>query len=181
MLLRDLDSEYCTWYNNSDGHLDWFSGTGRSFDAEELARSFEEGQRTKKWFNYIIEDSTTSRIGNVRIGPIDLLNRTSDLVTLIGNRAFLRKGIAAIAIRQANQIAFEQHGIRRLQTGMLATNTPSIKAYTRAGWFIEATFRGFYWRDEQPVDRICVACLNPVFFPDVGRGSESTDRTEDLK
>ena len=164
--LEDLDAEYCEWYVNSDGHLDWFSGSGRSFGREELVRDFEEGQRTGRWFNYIVEGGSGTRIGNVRIGPIDLLNRTSDLVTLIGNRAYIGKGISAVAIRQANQIAFEQHEIRRLQTGMLATNIPSIKAYTRAGWFIEATFRGFYWRNDQPVDRICAACLNPKFFPE---------------
>ena len=162
----DFDNELVGWYANDDGHLDYFTGSGRVFDRETLISDFELGRETGRWFYYMIETEPGERIGTLKIGPIDTRNKTADLVALIGNRKFLGQGLATKAIALGNQLAFEQLDIRRLHSGIFATNIAAIKAYTRAGWFVEATFRGYYLRDGQPVDRVCVACLNPKYFPD---------------
>jgi len=162
----DLDEEYVTWYRNDDGHLDYFTGSRRKFTAEALASDVIEGRQSGRWFYYLIETLSGIRIGNLKIGPIDLTHQTSDLVSLIGNRNYIGKGLGARAVALGNRVAFEQHGIRRLHSGMYASNVPSIRAYTKAGWFIEATMRGFYLVDGAPMDRVCVACLNPAFFPE---------------
>lgn len=162
--LSDINSEYCRWYQNNDGHLNFFTGSGRIFDRDVLVNDFDEGLKSRRWFYYIIESDSGEKIGNVKIGPIDIRNKTSDLVCLIGNREFLGKGIASKAIVIANSIAFEKHDIRRLHGGMYASNISSIKAYTRASWFIEGTFKGFYLSNGVAEDRVCVACLNPNYF-----------------
>lgn len=162
--ITDIDDEYVRWYQNNDGHLDYFTGSGRSFSKEVLVKDFEEGLASGRWFYHLIQTESGERIGNVKIGPIDKKNLTSDLVCLIGNRAFAGKGLASRAISIANQIAFDSYGIRRLHGGMFESNIASIKAYTRAGWFIEARLRGYYFQNGVSVDRICVACLNPKYF-----------------
>lgn len=165
--LADIDDEYCSWYSNDDGHLDYFTGSGRKFTRETLVEDFTKGAESGFWHYYLVENAENGeRVGNVKIGPIDVRNRTSDLVCLIGNRAYLGKGLAPRIIEQANSIAFERYDIRRLQGGMYATNVPSIKAYTRAGWRVEATMRGYYLREGEQIDRVCVCCLNPKYFPD---------------
>jgi RimJ/RimL family protein N-acetyltransferase len=163
--LLDIDEEYCDWYMNNDGHLDFFTGSGRVFSRETLVNDFKAGLSSCKWFYYVIESDSGEKIGNVKVGPIDIRNKTSDLVCLIGNRNFIGKGIASKAIAIANLIAFESHDIRRLHGGMYASNISSIKAYTRANWFIEGEFKGYYLLNGVVEDRICVACLNPNYFP----------------
>lgn len=163
--LADIDDEYLGWFENSDGHLDHFTGSGRVFTREMIVADYHKGLESGLWCYYLIEGVGGEKIGNVKIGPMDLRNKTSDLVCLVGNRQFLGQGIASRAIALANQIAFSTFDIRRLQGGMLAGNIASIKAYTRAGWTVEATLRGFYWVDAESVDRVCVACLNPRYFP----------------
>jgi len=162
--LRDINDEYCNWYKNDDGHLDYFTGSNRVFSKATLIDDYNHGVETGRWFYYLIEDKDSNRIGNVKIGPIDIKNATSDLVCLIGNRDFLGKGVAAKAIALANDIAFRKHGIRRLHGGMYKSNVPSIKAYTRAGWFVECEMEGFYLIDGKVESRVCVACLNPDLF-----------------
>jgi ribosomal-protein-alanine N-acetyltransferase len=162
----DLDEEYCNWYLNDDGHLDYFTGSGRVFGQDVLRAEMAEGLRTRRWYYYVIELLSGNRVGNIKIGPIDLRHQTSDLVCLVGNRSIVGKGIGARAIALGNRVAFEQHGIRRLHSGMYAANVRSIRAYTKAGWFIESTMRGFYMVNGIPMDRVCVACLNPAFFPE---------------
>ncbi len=162
----DINDAYCSWYVNNDGHLDYFTGSGRRFDRNVLIEDFNEGIKTQRWFYYLILSESNEPIGNVKIGPIDLRNKTSDLVCLIGNRDFIGKGLATESIKKANEIAFSEHDIRRLHGGMYESNISSIKAYTRAGWVIEGRFEGYYWLYGKPVDRVCVACFNPKYFPD---------------
>ena len=164
--INDINDDYCEWYLNNDGHLNYFTGSGRKFDKEILIQDFEEGIKSGKWFYYLILSENNTPIGNVKIGPIDIKNKTSDLVCLIGNRSFLGQGLAAKAISIANEIAFKEYDIRRLHGGMYASNIPSIKAYTRSGWVIENTLKGYYWVDGKPEDRVCVACFNPTYFPE---------------
>lgn len=161
----DIDEDYCRWYTNEDGHLDFFTGSGRVFDRKALLDDFTSGLREGIRFYYIIESVDGQRIGNVKLGPIDKRNRTSDMVCLVGNRSFVGKGVSSRAIAVANEIAFSEYDIRRLHGGMHATNVASIKAYLRAGWFIEASMRGYYLVGDEAIDRVCVACLNPKYFP----------------
>jgi ribosomal-protein-alanine N-acetyltransferase len=162
--LRDIDDDYCEWFKNDDGHLNYFTGSGRVFTKDIIIKDFNDGLNSKKWFYYLALDDDGTKIGNVKIGPIDLKNMTSDLVCLIGNRRYLGKGLAAELIKVANEIAFKLHYVRRLQGGMIESNIPSIKAYTRAGWFIEAEMKGFYLVNNKNQNRVCVACLNPDYF-----------------
>lgn len=162
--IADIDEEYLSWFKNDDGHLNYFTGSGRVFTKEMILNDYNKGLESGGWTYFLIESESGEKIGNVKIGPIDTKNKTSDLVCLVGNRKFLGQGIAKRAIAQANEIAFSEFDIRRLHGGMLAGNIPSIKAYTGAGWFVEATMKGFYWVNGESVDRVCVACLNPKYF-----------------
>ena len=161
---EDINDEYCSWYENSDGHLNYYTGSGRRFERSTLISDFDEGIKSQRWFYYLIQSEDGELVGNVKIGPIDNKNKTSDLVCMIGNRKFLGKGLATEAIKQANEIAFVRYDIRRLHGGMYVSNVSSIKAYTRAGWVIEGTFKGYYLLNGTPEDRVCVACFNPKYF-----------------
>lgn len=164
LLIEDIDDEYLSWFENKDGHLDYFTGSGRKFTREVIVDDFNKGLKSGQWFYYLIESEGGEKIGNVKIGPIDLKNKTSDLVCLVGNRKYLGKGIASKAIKITSDIAFEKHDIRRLHGGMYEGNIASIKAYTKAGWNIEGRLKGYYLVTGGSEDRICVSCLNPKYF-----------------
>lgn len=164
--LNDIDSKYVEWYKNSDGHLDYFTGSGRIFTREMLVDDIQNGLENKTHYMYLALSSEGEKFGNIRVGPIDVRNKTADLVCLIGNRSFLGRGLAPKIISLGNQVAFENHDIRRLHGGMYSSNIASIKSYTRAGWFVETVMKGYYYSDGKSEDRVCVACLNPSYFRD---------------
>ncbi len=163
--LDDVDDEFVSWYQNDDGHLNFFTGSRRSFVREDLQKMLGESIHRNEHF-FLVLTKSGDRIGTVKIGPVDYRNKTSDLVCMIGTREYLGRGLAALIISHANEIAFQNLDIRRLHGGMYETNVASIKAYTRAGWYIEGKMKGYYWVNGAPMDRICVACLNPAYFPD---------------
>lgn len=162
--LDDIDDEYCSWYENDDGHLDYFSGSGKQFNREILLDDYATNLKSKNNFYYLIVTDNGTKIGNVRIGPIDYKNKTSDIPCLIGNRSFIGKGMGAKAIAMACDIAFKKHDIRRLHGGINAKNISAIKAHIKAGWFVEGVSQGYYLTNGVAEDRICVACLNPLYF-----------------
>lgn len=159
-----LDDRIVRFYGNEDGHLRYFSGSGRSFSRDELIEDIERGEAEQSLFYYAIVLGEHP-IGTVKIGPIDKRNQTSDLVTLIGDRSYVGRGFGGEAVRLGTAMAFEEHGLRRLHSGVYEQNQASLRAYLKGGWYIEARMRGFYLVDGEPMDRIAIACLNPRFFP----------------
>jgi RimJ/RimL family protein N-acetyltransferase len=162
----DIDDRYLAWFSQDDSHLAYYSSSGKKFGRDTILKELRDGKESRRIFFYAIVDKASGLvIGNVKIGPIEPIHRTSDLVVLIGDRAFLGKGLAKEAIEIGNEIAFRDHDIRKLCGGMFADHIASIKAYLAAGWVVEGTLKGHYLVDGQPMDRILVACFSKRYFP----------------
>jgi [ribosomal protein S5]-alanine N-acetyltransferase len=163
---EDIDDRYVSWFEQPDTLLDFYSGSGRSFTRDSLLAELKEAQLSRTVFFYaIVHRPSRQVIGNVKLGPINKRHKTSDLATLIGDRAYLRKGLGTEAVALGNAVAFAQHDIRKLYSGMYAANIASIKAYAAAGWTIEGTLKGQYLVDGKAMDRVLMACFNPKYFP----------------
>ena len=88
----DIDDEFISWHQNDDGHLNFFTGSRRSFSHENLLEWIGHSKARDTHF-YLISSDDGAKIGTIKIGPIDLVNKTSDLVCLIGNRDYLDGGL----------------------------------------------------------------------------------------
>lgn len=155
----DFTPELERWYSNADGHLAYFSGSGRSFPLDAVAAEAADLLRTRRG-EIALVSYDGHPVGTCKIGPIDALNKQSDLVMLIGDRERAGKGTGSIAIKVASEYAIQRYGLRVLRGGIMADNIASLKAYTRAGWKEEGRLAGFYLRDGRPMDRILV-CYHP--------------------
>jgi len=160
----DVTEEYVGWFRDAvvTEYLD-----SQGFSVEDAREYLRQGRESRAYFMYaVIDNDSRLHIGNVKLGPISWLHGTADLVTVIGRREFWGKGLATEAIKAGNQIAFKDYGIRKLNGGIAEGNEGSVKAYTRAGWVIEARLKGHHMIDGMSRDRIVVSCFNPEFFPD---------------
>ena len=90
----------------------------------------------------------------------------SDLVTVIGDTSYWAMGIATEAIKLGSKIAFKVYDIRKLSGDIYSENIGSVKAYTKAGWTIEAVLKGHAIVNGKVMDRIFVSCFNPRYFND---------------
>lgn len=160
----DIDKRYVSWHTNADGHLDYYTASGRSFPEEFLREQLKNAASENKYFYAIVDVNTDEVIGNVRIGPIHTHHGISDLVILIGDRSYLGRGLAPVIIAMANKIAFEEHGISKLAGGMIESNIPSIKGYVRGGWLIEGILRAHHNINGKRQDFITVGCFNPAEY-----------------
>jgi ribosomal-protein-alanine N-acetyltransferase len=154
----DIDDRYVAWFADPDVTRYIQS---RNFTATESKAYLRAGRDSRSYFLYAVcLNATGAHIGNLKIGPINWIHEIADLVTVIGDKACWGRGLAAEAIALGSWVAFEVYGIRKLHGAILASNTGSIKAYTRGGWTIEGRLRDHCLADGVPTDTVLVSCFN---------------------
>ncbi|MBF02178.1 MAG: GNAT family N-acetyltransferase [Flavobacterium sp.] len=165
--IHNINDTVMAWFDDEE-LMRFYSNSKNKITKERLLQSIEEGKQKGNLFTFgIFVHENNELIGTLKLGPINFVHKTSDLVALIGNRNFLGKGLAVEAIKLGNELAFHEFDIRKLYGGMYVSNVASIKAYHRAGWIIEGRLKGFYMVDGKNEDRILVGCYNPKYFTEV--------------
>ena len=164
---EELDDRVIDWFRNPEA-IKYYSRDPSRFGKESLMRDLEEGWTNGTLYTYgayVVEGEAL--FGILRLGPIDLIHRTSDMPLIVGDRSIIGKGDAVEAIRLGTRLAFDKYDIRKLHGGMYEANVAAIKAYSRAGWVSEGRLIGHYLVDGESMDRILFACFNPRYFPDL--------------
>ena len=163
----DITDAFMTWFSDDD-LMKYYTNSKNAITRESLMKSIHDGEQAGNSFTYgIFYKENNDCIGTIKLGPINHVHKISDLVVLIGNKAYHGRGLAVEAIKLGNALAFEFYDLRKLFGGMYENNTSSIKAYTRAGWVIEGRLKGHYLENGKPLDRIEVGCFNPKYFPEI--------------
>lgn len=163
LVVSDVTREYESWF--TDESVIQFLEV-RNPKTEDLIDFIKNGKETGNYFLYAIcLKETGKHIGNLKIGPIDHKHKIADMPVVIGDKKYWGKGLAAEAIKLGNDIAFNELNIRKLSGGMYEENVASLKTYEKAGWVLEARLRGHYILNGKTMDRLCIACFNPKYFP----------------
>lgn len=155
----DITERYISWFADEDvtRHLEV-----RTITQDDARAYMEVGLATNQYFMCAICDlQTGEHVGNIKIGPIRWRHRVSDMVTVIGDKSYWGRGVASDAIRLAVNLAFRFLGMRKLHASMYASNVGSLRAYTRAGWSVEARLVGHGVLDDSPSDIILISYFNP--------------------
>lgn len=161
---EDVTDNYLKGFQ-SDNVTAFLEVDGKTLTAEDVVDYMNAGRESGNYFMYAVCTNEGKHIGNLKVGPIDHKHKTSDLVTVIWDEDYWGKGLATESIKLGNKLAFENHNIRKLTGGMYSSNIGSVKAYTKAGWIVEATLQNHYLLNGKLEDRIIVSCFNPTFFP----------------
>lgn len=160
---HNFDDEYVSWHKSD--HTVFYTASRREFTKEDLLEEYTRGKEQKNIFHYGIFYKPNSKlIGVLKLGVINWHDRTSDMIVFIGDKDFLGKGLAEQAIRQGNELAFNEHKLRKLYGGMFKDNVGSVKAYLNANWVIEGILKNQYVHKKIEQDRILVACFNPSLY-----------------
>ena len=162
--VEDMSEKFISFFED-DELMKYYTNSKKIITKEDILNNIQEGEKSGTSYTYgVFYKENNKIIGTLKLGPITLAHKISDLVILIGDKDYHGKGLAIEAIKLGNRLAFDHYDLRKLYGGMYESNEASIKAYTRADWVIEGRLKGHYWNNNKNEDRILVGCFNPKYF-----------------
>jgi len=134
--LDDIDGEYIQWLN--DEEMVCFIDTLKRPTTFNQAKEYVE--KILNSDNYIffavIDKSSGKHIGNVKIGPIDWINRISNYGRLL-SKDHWGKGYGTEVLNLIIKYSFETLNLNKLWDSAISSNKASIKSVKKAGMIIE--------------------------------------------
>lgn len=154
--LSDAVTAYVGWLN--DKEVNRFLETRHKEQTPESVRAYIKATlaREDELFLAICLKENNLHIGNIKIGPINLIHGFGDISLFIGDKDKWGKGYATEAIKLISQYAFDNLGLHKLTAGCYECNIASIKAFEKAGFKKEFSQRKQYLFEGEYIDRVCL-------------------------
>ncbi|MBT3451353.1 aminotransferase class III-fold pyridoxal phosphate-dependent enzyme [archaeon] len=158
--LTDLDvtEEYCKWLNDPEVNL--YLET-RKVTIEELIKYVnDKNNNLNCLFLGIYCKSNDKHIGNIKLEPIDFVNKTATLGILIGNKDYWGKGIATEATKLISDYAFNKLGLIEVNLGVISENKAAIRVYEKVGFKVFDIKKNHIIHNNQNYDQVMMK-INP--------------------
>jgi RimJ/RimL family protein N-acetyltransferase len=126
----------------------------------------------KKWFEALSCNSNHQRFiiineGNVAVGMANLVNINfkdgNAEHGLLLDPQFQGKGYGYDVVTTIMKYAFEELRLNRLETTIIANNTPSLSLFEKCKWKQEGILRSWYYRKGQYIDKVFLGILKEEF------------------
>ena len=141
VLIQDANDRYLSWLNDVEVNrfleTRWTSQTLETVIAHIRKVSSSSTEVLLK----IVVASEGLHIGNIKIGPIDVNNKSAEVSFFIGDKAFWGQGYATEAINLCVDYCFEVLGLHKIQAGCFEKNIGSQKALLNSGFELEGRLR----------------------------------------
>jgi RimJ/RimL family protein N-acetyltransferase len=129
----------------------------------------------ERWFNGLSENRLNQRfaietielglIGTANLVDINWKDRNAFHGMLLGDKNSRGKGYGTDTVMAINRFAFEELGLNRLDTTIIANNHPSIALYTKkCGWKVEGIKKKYYFRRNEWWDQLVVGITREDYF-----------------
>jgi RimJ/RimL family protein N-acetyltransferase len=137
--VSDISDQYINWLNSNE--IMQYTEQTRTLHNKENVTAFVLSMlnSSENYLFGIFED--LNHIGNIKIGPIDLFHKTSDISYVIGDKNYWGKGIASMAIKAISEIAFSELELEKIYAGVYENNIGSIKALQKNNFAEEGHFK----------------------------------------
>lgn len=158
---RDANDEYLSWLNKQEilQYLDY----GRlPTTLKNLKRYIREKSGSDNVvFLAIVTRQGNRYIGNVKLEPINWVNRTTGFSIFIGNKRYRDRGIGSEVMKMAIECAFYRLNLRRISLGVIEGNDRAMALYRKFGFKTEGVEREAIYdtRRRQYINNIKMALL----------------------
>ena len=119
----------------------------------------------------VIDRKTNKHIGNVKLGPINWVDRRALFGILIGEKKFWGKGLGEEATRLTVEYGFERLNLNRIGLAVFEEHKGAVRCYEKVGFKVEGRFREEMFREGKYKDRLWMGLLRSVYD-----SSKSTSR-----
>jgi len=157
--LSDLNDRYLQWLN--DPEVTRYLETGVfPTTRQDLERFYAAVMSSSNNVMLaIIERRSGTHVGNLKLGPINWIDRRTLFGILIGEKDFWGKGIGEESTRLAVGYAFEKLNLNRVGLAVFEEHTSAIRCYEKVGFKVEGCFREEMFREGRYRNRLWMGCL----------------------
>ena len=128
-----------------------------------------------QWFNSLNLSSTNQRfaidtedsglIGMINLVNINWKDRRAFSGLLLGDKEMRGKGYGFDSVMTMNKYAFEELGLKRLDSTIISYNEASVNVYVnKCGWAVEGVKKNAYFRKNQWWDEIVIGITDDDYF-----------------
>ena len=145
LTILDVNKTYQKWMNNTE----IFKFSKQSYKKHSLKQIKEfalDKKKSKNEFLYkilVYENKKNKHIGNIKLGPIDYLNKTSEISYFIGEKQYWGMGIGTLAIKNLIKVA-KKKGLKKLIAGCVQQNKSSQRVLKKNKFKIEGRLKSQY-------------------------------------
>jgi len=108
----------------------------------------------------VVVKEMDKHIGNIHLGPIDWVNRRTELSMMIGDKASWGKGYMNEAFDLVIKHAFLVLNLNKLKAGTDTGNSAAVRLFRKTGWVEEGILRRETFREGEYRDIIVFARFN---------------------
>ena len=136
------------------------------FSLASQERWFDGGPDTDTTRRFIVTDASGNPVGLTGLWDIDWHNRTAmSAIKIGGPQAQRGRGLGTRAVRLMMDFAFNDVGLHRLHTQILAFNVASLTVYRdKCGWTQEGVARQHVWRNGRYWDVLALGILREEYL-----------------
>lgn len=155
----DANALYCSWLNDPKVNS-YLCCRFEKWTLPKMRRYIEETINDRSsYFWAIYRKDTCAHIGNIKLGYVNIDYRYGDIGVIIGERSSWGKGFATEAIQLVKKHAFTKLKLHKLTAGSYANNYGSIRAFQKAGFFIEGTRKLHFIHKGKYVGQVLLGCI----------------------
>lgn len=121
---------------------------------------------------FAIDTATEGLVGMANLVDINWKDRNAAHGMFLLSGKVHGRGYGTDTVMAVMRYAFEELGLRRLDTTIIEYNEPSLRLYLgRCGWKEEGRMRGWYYRRNRFWDKIIVGVTRDDYFALAGTGA----------
>ena len=141
-LTKDISDKYLTWMNDLEIHK-YTEQKHIKHSLSQIRRFVKEKNKSKNEFLYGIflrRNKIKIHIGNIKLGPINFIHKSSEISYFIGERDLWGKGYTTLAIQEIVKIA-KKKGLKKLKAGLYEMNIGSKKVLEKNNFKLEGKMK----------------------------------------
>lgn len=141
---KDYTSKYLLWMN--DKRVTQFTEQRYTkHSKKKILKFIRDKHKSKNEFLFGIflknKNKKNSHVGNIKIGPINFIHKTSDISYFIGNEKYWGRNIATIAIKKILKIAKKKFKLKKITAGFYQDNLGSKRVLKKNGFLKEGELK----------------------------------------
>ena len=142
LTLKDISNKYIDWLNDYDvtKYTAQVNIKNNKTTIKKYINEILNSKNNYLYGIYIKEKSQINHIGNIKLGPIDYINKSSYISYFIGEKNYWGKNIATCAIKKIIKIS-KKMKLKKLLAGTHELNKPSQKVLKKNNFKLEGIFK----------------------------------------